>query len=129
MRGYPNLELIEYICKQAAYKLYPKVLENVKYPSFRMQVFTQTWANTATGFDLENYASGQAFTDEYTTVVEISWSDETDKEGLRNSKNKIYGVFFGNEPAYMFINPNKKFFKDLEKHDMKSQKNALESYA
>ena len=128
-KGYPNLELIEYKCKEYAYKLHADILKEAIFPTFRIDTFMQTWANTATGFDAENICSGQAFTDEYTTVCEMSWCKKDPEKRWVDVEDKIYGVFFGNRIAYMFINPNEQFFKDLKNREMKSQKIALERYA
>ena len=126
---YPNLELIQYICKEYAYKCHGDLLKDTVFPTFRIYTFMQTWGTTATGFDLEDYVSGQAFTNEYTTVCEMSWAKKTpDDKRWVDAEDKIYGVFFGNEIAYMFINPNEQFFKDLNDRQMKSQRIALERY-
>lgn len=128
MIKYPNLELLEYKCEETANAIHEEVLKDAVYFKFKMDVFIQTWANTATGFDYEGGVSGQAFTDAYTTVCEMSWCDKDGEGNITESPNRIYGVFFNNEIAYMFINPNKKFFKDLREHRMKSQKYALKEY-
>ena len=125
---YPNLELIEFKCMAIAYENHKEALKDLFAPKFKMDVFMQTWGNTATGFDADNGCSGQAFTDEYTTVCEISWCRKDKEKGIVHVEEKIYGVFFGNKIAYMFINPNKHFFKDLKNRNMKSQKNALKEY-
>ncbi len=54
MRGYPNLELIEYKCKENAMEKYSDVLQNALFLKCKMDVFMQTWANTATGFNLKS---------------------------------------------------------------------------
>lgn len=129
MRGYPNLELIEYKCKENAMEKYSDVLQNALFLKCKMDVFMQTWANTATGFDLKSYASGQAFTDEYTTVCELSWCKRSDdKYRFIDVEDRIYCVFFGNEMAYIVINPSEQFFDDLKNRKMKSQREALKEY-
>ena len=125
---YPNLELIEYKCQMAAYELHKETLKDSIYPTFRIYTFMQSWANTATGFDIDCPVSGQAFTDEYTTVCEMSWCRKDPEKRWVHVEDKIYGVFFGNRIAYMFINPNEQFFKDLKNREMKSQRIALERY-
>lgn len=123
---YPNLELIEYKFKQFAFDKYDSVLKNSCFPKFIVYVFMQTWGNTATGFNLKNYASGQAFTDEYTTVIKLEWSIRVG-HGYK-SADAIYGVFFGNELAYACLNPNKNFYIDLRNGLMLSQKDAIKEY-
>lgn len=128
--GYPNLELIEYKCKIKAHELHKEVLKDAIFPKFKIDTFMQTWGNTATGFDADNVVSGQAFTDEYTTVCEMSWCKRTEEKrfGWIDADDKIYGVFFGNEMAYMLINPNEYFFEDLKNRNMSSQRFALKRY-
>lgn len=128
MLYYPNLGLIEYKCAEYAYACYPELLKDAKYPTYKLDVFVQTWGNTATGFDAENVFSGQAFTDEYTTVVKMAWRTIDEEKKIHDVQDRIYGVFFGNKMAYMILNPNKKFFKDLEKRSMKSQSEAKGAY-
>lgn len=121
MVKYPNLELIEYIfndyvmlhCNETDSK-------NMQYIRYSIDTFLQTWGNTATGFDLNNTFSGQAFTDEYTTVIKCEFYDAKNKED-----NTIYGIFFGNRLAYKVVNPNQKFYDDLQSRTMESQKNVI----
>lgn len=121
---YPNLELIEQTFKEKVKEKYPSAFDtNNQWCKCTADVFIQTWSNTATGFDLEPVCSGQAFTDEYTTVMELTWLE------LSNIDNKIYpkslyGVFFGNKFAYILKNPNQKFEFDFRDRCMNSQKNA-----
>ena len=123
MKEYPNFELIEFKCVETAYKCHKEILKNARFLKTRMDSFLQTWGSTALGFDAEGCCAGQAFTDAYTTVVELSWCVNFD-----DSKDRIYGVFFGNEIAYMFINPNEQFFEDLKNRNMRSQKDAMKEY-
>ena len=112
---YPNYELIEYICRVELRKC------EIKYPRFKMWTFSQTWGSTATGFDRSGMLSGQAFTDEYTTVVEaIGYYKSSTSVNVTVADTKFYFVFFGNKFAYMIVNPNEEFFKDLKNMDMKS---------
>lgn len=127
MATYPNLELIEYKCKEAALTLHKDTLKDACYLICKVDVFQQTWANTATGFDIDCCFSGQAFTKEYTTVVEVKWHKKNGKQ-YEAVEDVIYGVYFGNNIAYMFINPNDNFFEDLKNRDMKSQREAGKRY-
>lgn len=120
---YPNYELIEYICREKVKEL----SEQIKYPKFRMYTFPQIWDSTATGFDANGGFSGQAITEEYTTVVEIKWYQKNDTKFVL-PEDIIYAVFFGNRIAYMCINPNKTFHEDLNNRCMKSQKESPKYY-
>lgn len=119
---YPNLELIDYIFMQVIKERYPDVISNKHYMETRVEVFEQTWPNTATGFDQPGYASGQAFTSEYTTVIELNWTKD-------NMTNTLFGVFFGNRFAYIVDDPNETFYKDLEKRNMSGVHKAKEKYS
>lgn len=126
---YPNLELIEYITDNLAIETYD-ILNNSYYHKFKMYVFPQTWNDTALGFDYKDGFSGQAITEAYTTVVEMSWCYTNKTEEIRGfnfieSEDKIYAVFFDGKFAYMCLNPNKQFFEDLDKRIMKSQRKCI----
>ncbi len=127
---YPNLELIEYKFKQFVFSEGEGILKNTCFPTFRADVFIQTWADTATGFNLKSGFAGQALTDEYTTVIEMRWRVYTDddKRKWRDCDDVIYGVFFGNELAYVFINPKEQFFEDLKNRKMLAQREAMGTY-
>ena len=60
----------------------------------------------------------------YTTVVEMGWYINENKHWVL-SKDTLYAVFFGNEIAYVYINPNNEFYHDLEHRCMKSQKESV----
>lgn len=130
MAKYPNLELIEYKFKQFVLSGCADILKNVCFMKFRADTFMQTWADTATGFKTEGGFAGQAFTDEYTTVMEMRWCvyEEDDKRKWHDSKDVIYGVFFGNKLAYMSINPKEQFFEDLKNRRMLAWREAMETY-
>ena len=122
---YPNLELIEYITYNLAIENFD-ILLNTYCHRFRMYVFPQTWSSTALGF---GGCGGQAITEAYTTVVEMSWdyvnkTDDIRGLNLTTSDDRIYAVFFDGKIAYMCLNPNHKFLKDLSNMRMKSQKEA-----
>lgn len=123
---YPNLELIEYITDNTAIETYD-ILNNSYYHKFKMYVFPQTWDSTALGF---GGCGGQAITEAYTTVVEMSWCYTNKTEEIRGfnfieSEDKIYAVFFDGKFAYMCLNPNQEFFDDLNKRIMKSQRKCM----
>jgi len=105
---YPNLQLIEYIAKLKLKEEIMEYRQNSKWhlmPKITMDVFMQSWPNTAGGFDAPGYCSGQAFINEYTTVVNFVEMD-------------IFAVFFGNRAAYIIKTPEKSFYDDLLNRDM-----------
>lgn len=119
---YPNLELIEYITDNLAIENFD-ILDNTYYHRFRMYVFPQTWSSTALGF---GGCGGQAITEAYTTVVEMSWdyvnkTDDIRGLNLTTSDDRIYAVFFDGKFAYMCLNPSEQFFEDLNNKRMKPQ--------
>lgn len=122
---YPDLYYIEKVFLEEVKKAYPKIFnkEKTKEHKCRVNVFPQTWASTATGFNLEPVYSGQAFTDEYTTVISLYWW-EVNEDGWWNPKNDVYGVFFGDKLAYFCKHPNEKFQFDLKNRQMRPQKTA-----
>ena len=120
---YPNLELIEYITDNLAVETFDTLYNSYTH-RFKMYVFPQTWSSTALGF---GGCGGQAITEAYTTVVEMSWdyinkTDDIRGLNLTESKDRIYAVFFDGRFAYMYLNPSKHFFDDLDKRNMKSQR-------
>ena len=120
---YPNLELIEYITDNLAVETFDTLYNSYTH-RFKMYVFPQTWSSTALGF---GGCGGQAITEAYTTVVEMSWdyinkTDDIRGLNLTESKDRIYAVFVDGKFAYMYLNPSKQFFDDLDKRNMKSQR-------
>ena len=122
---YPNLELLEYITENTACELFENELTMSTYHKFKMYVFPQTWSSTALGF---NGCGGQAITEAYTTVVEMtSYKFESSKDIGRIYKkleDKVYAVFFDGKIAYMCLNPNSEFFRDFNRMCMKPQRGA-----
>lgn len=128
---YPNLELIEYITENTASEVFESDLVMSTYNKFRMFVFPQTWSSTALGFDKQCCFSGQAITEAYTVVVEMtSYQPIANQEmtgfDIKELEDKVYAVFFDGKLAYMCLNPNQEFFDDLNKMCMKSQKGSTE---
>lgn len=123
----PNLELLLYKAQQIFSKTegfitaFGDAFKTAKSkgiylsPDFDIEVFSQTWATTATGFDDGESMAGQAITDAYTTVVHERITD-------------MYIVFFGGKPCYLVDNPNDTFIKDLTDHRLKGVKEAKEAY-
>lgn len=85
----------------------PFDMRNACCLSFRL--FEQIWGNSALGFDIDGYLSCQVMTYAYTVVVSGYIGEQ-----------KVYGVFFDEELAYIVDKPNKLFFQDLERGIMKS---------
>ncbi len=77
-----------------------KLKEQVRRDEVDVQMFSQIWGNTAGGFDMPGFMSGQAMTKQYTTVVKI--------------EKDIFLIFFGNRFAYYVTEPNEKFYNDLQ---------------
>lgn len=120
MTRLPNLELLLYKAKQ--------ILKNDKsfeehilkgkidYLDFEVMCFKQTWGNTSCGFDEPvGSLSGQAMTDEYTTVV-------------IEHKTDTYVIFFGERPAYKVNDPSDKFVEDLNSRELASVSRAKTLY-
>lgn len=123
---YPNLELLEYITENTACELFESELIMSTYHKFKMYVFPQTWSSTALGFD---GCGGQAITEAYTTIVEMtSYKFESGKDirGIvyKELEDKVYAVFFDGKIAYMCLNPNSEFFRDFDRMCMKPQRGA-----
>ena len=124
--NYPNVELLAY----RAEELYEKYVVNeqvscVRNPDYldtQVYVFRQTWANTATGIDLHGGVSGQAFTNAYTTVVQIDFDTKNRDPEVGVKRNYFFAVFFGDALAYCGFNPNRSFYLDVSNFDMKSQR-------
>ena len=126
MANYPNVELLAY----RAEELYEKYVVNeqvscVRNPDYldtQVYVFRQTWANTAAGIDLHGGVSGQAFTNAYTTVVQIDFETENQDPEVGIERKYFFAVFFGDAFAYCGFNPNRSFYLDVSNFDMKSQR-------
>lgn len=94
----PNLELIQ---ERFQNHIKPE-FGDLRYPTFEVNVFLQTWGSTCLGFD---GIGGQAMTSAYTTVI---WEERTG----------IYGVFFDEGLAYVIKNPNDLFMESMNSHRM-----------
>lgn len=123
---YPNLELIVYKAKQAlaADPEFKAALEEKRKSSrafldFDLQVFSQIWGSTCTGFDVcpdgSPAVGGCAMTKEYTTVVHELLTD-------------TYCVFFGDRACYKVTDANEDFLEDLRSHNMASLSEAKKRY-
>ena len=97
------------------YKLLYLAAKTLLHDEPIMDSFVQTWPNTACGLDYICGLSGQAFTDEYTSVFSCYGREE-----------KI--VFFGDTFAYIVRNPNQKFYDDLKNRMLASQRKAVGKY-
>lgn len=127
LKRVPNLELVLYKAQQllANDKEFVQTLAELKehgknfYIDFDMEVFSQMWGNTSTGFDVtetgEPTIGGCAMTEEYTVVIHERTSD-------------CYCVFFGEQPCYKVTNANEDFLNDLRNHNMASLSEAKKRY-
>ena len=127
MTKYPNVELLAYRAEQIFNDEVGKYLQQEtemfsNYIDRQVYVFRQTWATTATGLDLHGGVSGQAFTNAYTTVVEIDFYTENRDPEVGAKRNYFFAVFFGDALAYCGFNPNRSFYLDVSNFDMKSQR-------
>jgi len=124
MTKYPNVELLAYRAEQIFNDEVGKYLQQETemfshYIDTQVYVFRQAWANTATGIDLHGGVSGDAFTDAYTTVVQIDFETENWDLKIRVGRNYFFAVFFGDVLAYYGFNPNRSFYLDVSNFDMK----------
>lgn len=123
----PNLELLLYKAQQilahdeefvAALNEKKKERGHVSV-DFDIEVFSQVWGSTCTGFDVCEDGSpamgGSAMTKEYTTVIHERVTD-------------CYCVFFGDRACYKVTNANDDFYEDLANKQMVSLSNAKTRY-
>lgn len=123
----PNLELLLYKAQQilAHDEEFIAALNEKKkersYVSvdFDVEVFSQVWGSTCTGFDVCEDGSpamgGSAMTKEYTTVIHERVTD-------------CYCVFFGDRACYKVTNANDDFYEDLANRQMVSLSKAKTRY-
>lgn len=112
---YPDLDFFENQLYGIILSEFPGFKGNVLYKGIDVEMFPQTWATTAGGFEEPGMVAGQAITTEYTTVMRMSiW--------LKNESNEheFFGVFFGNSPAYLVNDPTPQFLEDIKNRNMKS---------
>lgn len=86
-----------------------------------LDMFLQTWPNTAGGFSEPGMMAGQAFTEEYTTVAKCQRSNE-----ISGPSQDMYIIFFGNHGAYTITNPSDAFFSDLKNRKLLGKYEALQ---
>ena len=80
-------------------------------------VFPQIWPNTAGGLSTPGSVSGQAMTEQYTTVVEMLFTRSAkEPEDMYRS---VFAVYFGNSCGYVITDPTDEFFDDLAMQKMK----------
>ena len=123
----PNLELLLYKAQQilahdeefiAALNEKKKERSHVSV-DFDVEVFSQVWGSTCTGFDVCEDGSpamgGSAMTKEYTTVI-------------HERVTYCYCVFFGDRACYKVTNANDDFYEDLANRQMVSLSKAKTRY-
>ena len=126
VKGYPNLELIEYQFKQEIEKRYPDIFKHY-YTTIWMDVFRQVWASTALGF---GGCGGSAMTGAYTTVATAVLTPRSSTTTNTIEANpEFFGVYFDGRLAYFIEDrPSNEFFEDLKNRDMVSVQKATERY-
>lgn len=118
---YPDLEYLEAMLLGNLRNLHPKAFKTSFWqPQAELvDMFPQTWPNTAGGFSEPGMMAGQAFTTQFTTVMRVY---------VHNIEKEYYGVFFDTKPAYIVDNANETFFNDLKEHNLKTRYDAQEAY-
>lgn len=118
MSDYPNLELLEYKVREILIKD-EDFIRSLKDKRLQIEldvdVFPQTWASTALGFDTGGCMAGQAITKAYTTV-------------FYETRTDTYVVCFGDRIAYKVTDANDFFFEDLTNRNMASVRKAKIKY-
>lgn len=124
---YPNLPLLEEKFKHAiqnkliaaTHAMYTEQTEDGRIPyfvpSYTVDVFLQTFPNTAGLLSRRGTLSGQAFTDYYVTVIHEALSD-------------LYGVFQGNKLIYTVSDVPEEFFQDVNARSMATVEEAQVRY-
>lgn len=118
---YPDLEYLEAMLLGNLRNLHPEAFQKLFWqPQAELvDMFPQTWPDTAGGFSEPGMVAGQAFTTQFTTVMRVY---------VHDTEEEYYGVFFDNKPAYIVDNANETFFKDLKEHNLKTRYDAQEVY-
>ena len=118
---YPDLEYLEAMLLGNLRNLHPDAFKTSFWqPQAELvDMFPQTWPDTAGGFSEPGMVAGQAFTTQFTTVMRVH---------VHDTKEEYYGVFFGNKPAYIVDHPYEAFFEDLKSRQMKSKYEAKKAY-
>lgn len=118
---YPDLEYLEAILFGNLRNLHPEAFKTSFWqPQAELiDMFPQTWPDTAGGFSGPGMVAGQAFTTQFTTVMRVY---------VHDTQEEYYGVFFDNKPAYIVDNANETFFKDLRNRQLKSKYEAEKVY-
>ena len=126
---YPDLKIIHEFTTVVLNKYYADLFEQEDAAMIQYEpvLFMQRWSNTACGFDWESGCSGQGFTDEYTTVMKVTWAKRA-YNYIIGSEQVIYVVFFGERCAYCALNPTEEFYMDLDRRCMESQSRAVNRY-
>ena len=114
---YPDIEFCEKILFGTVKAQHPKLTPIIMH-DVSVQMFPQTWASTAGGFEAPGMLAGCAMTTENTVVMKLTIWTGTLQDTVAND---FYGVFFDGELAYIVTDPKEQFFTDLKNHDMKSK--------
>ncbi len=118
---YPDLEYLETMLLGNLRNFHPEAFQKSFWqPQAELvNMFPQTWPDTAGGFSEPGMVAGQAFTTEITTVMKVY---------VHDTEEEYYGVFFGSKPAYIVDNANEAFFEDLRNQQLKSKYEAERAY-
>ena len=118
---YPDLEYLEAVFLENLQNLNPEAFKNSFWqPQAELiDMFPQTWPDTAGGFSEPGTVAGQAFTTQLTTVMHVH---------IHNTGKEYYGIFFDNGPAYIVDHTNETFLKDLKEHNLKTRYDAQKAY-
>ena len=118
---YPDLEYLEAMLLGNLRNLHPEAFKTSFWqPQAELvDMFPQTWPDTAGGFSEPGMVAGQAFTTQFTTVMKVY---------VHDTEEEYYGIFFDNKPAYIVDNTNEAFLKDLKEHNLKTRHDAQETY-
>lgn|GEM_PF-549160 len=114
---YPDLNKMELHVIGGIVSKHPELKKYTNHYDVEITAFTQCWSSTAGGFSEPGMFAGQAITTTLTTVMKVTLADTV-----------FYGVFFGNQPAYLVDNANALFLKDLKNKQLKSKYEAGKVY-
>lgn len=118
---YPDLEYFEALLLGNLRNLHPEAFQKSFWqPQAELvDMFPQTWPDTAGGFSEPGMVAGQAFTTQITTIMRVY---------VHDTEEEYYGVFFGSKPAYIVDHANETFFEDLKNRRIKSKYEAGKVY-
>ena len=112
----PDIEFMKNDFVAQVKRLRPELFrESVGYEVV-FETFSQVWASTAGGFEEPGMMAGSAMTRQYTTIFTLQFLMPPTVD-----EKVVYGVYFGDRPAYLVEDPTDEFFADWKNHSMFSQ--------